>query len=205
MADQNVNAVGCLGRVLTFFGVVWIAIIVLGGMGLLSDAGFSGEFLAGFGGSIIPGLLLLGAGRALRRRGAAMDDQSASTPTPDQLHSEGSRVPSIRLEPTPAPPRSPTPTTIPMPPTESTPPSRSLPRPSAPKPPAPKPGPVDPMVKTRGDVAKSIESALSGLEEASDEPAREESAPFGVEPGRHKTSPELVDEARRRWGVDRPR
>jgi hypothetical protein len=200
MADQNVNAVGCLGRVLTFFGVVWIAIIVLGGMGLLSDAGFSGEFLAGFGGSIIPGLLLLGAGRALRRRAAALDDQSVSTPTPDQLHTEGSRVPSIRLEPTPAPPRSPTPTTFPIPPTESTP-----PKPSAPKPPAPKPRPVDPMVKTRGDVAKSIESALSGLEEASDEPTREESAPFGVEPGRHKTSQELVDEARRRWGVDRPR
>jgi hypothetical protein len=198
MADQNVNAVGCLGRVLTFFGVVWIAIIVLGGMGLLSDSGFSGEFLAGFGGSIIPGLLLLGAGRALRRRAAAMDDQSASTPTPDQLHTEGSRVPSIRLEPTPAPPRPPTPITFPLPPTESTP-----PKPSAPKPPA-KPRPVDPIVETRRDVAKSIESALSGLEEASEEPTRE-STPFGVEPGRHKTSQELVDEARRRWGVDRPR
>jgi hypothetical protein len=198
MADQNVNAVGCLGRVLTFFGVVWIAIIVLGGMGLLSDTGFSGEFLAGFGGSIIPGLLLLGAGRALRRRAAAMEDQSASTPTPDQLHTEGSRVPSIRLEPTPAPPRPPTPITFPLPPTESTP-----PKPSAPKPPA-KPRPVDPIVETRRDVAKSIESALSGLEEVSEEPTRE-STPFGVEPGRHKTSQELVDEARRRWGVDRPR
>lgn len=198
MADQNVNAVGCLGRVLTFFGLVWIAIIILGGMGLLSDAGFSGEFLAGFGGSIIPGLLLLGAGRALRRRAVAMDDQSAATPTPDQLHTEGSRVPSIRLEPTPAPPRPPTPITFPLPPTESAP-----PKPSAPKPPAPKPRAVDPIVE-RPDVAKSIESAVSGVEEASEEPTRE-GTPFGVEPGRHKTSQELVDEARRRWGVDRPR
>ena len=194
MADQNLNFVGCLGRVLTFVGVVWIAIIVLGGVGLLSRAGAPGELLAGIAGvGIIPGLILLGLGRAIRRRARAMGGKSGSTPVPDQLHTESGRVPSIRLERTPTPTPTPSPTPIPVPPVERTP----------PKPVQPRPRPVDPIVKARRDVAKSVEGALSGLEEPEESNRATETSGIGSD--RPKTSQELVDEARRRWGGDKPR
>ena len=76
MADQSSNPVGCMGRALTFIGVFWIGIVVLAGLGLFSEFGFARGFLAGIGGSIIPGLFLLAAGRALRRRARAMEEDT---------------------------------------------------------------------------------------------------------------------------------
>lgn len=201
MSEQNANAVGCLGRVLTFLGLVWIGLIVLGGIGILSRLGVRNEFIAGLvGSSIIPGLLFLASGRVLRRRAATMagpEGQTSSTPVPDQELSKGKGrgVSSIRLEPTARP--APKPAAPPMPiPTH-------FPEPSPPRPAQQKPRPVDPIAKARSDVAKSLEEAVAGLEEST-----EPSQPLGSIEGkraRPKTSQELVDEARRRWGVDKPR
>ncbi|HEX2403515.1 MAG TPA: hypothetical protein VHM29_02350, partial [Acidimicrobiia bacterium] len=75
MADQNINPVGCLGRVLTILGALWLGFLVLGGIGVLSNVGISEGFFAGAFGSAIPGVLLLWAGRALRRRARTMETQ----------------------------------------------------------------------------------------------------------------------------------
>jgi hypothetical protein len=52
-------------------------------------------------------------------------------------------------------------------------------------------------------VAKSLEEAVAGLEEST-EPSQQPGSTGGKRT-RPKTSQELVDEARRRWGVDKPR
>jgi hypothetical protein len=201
MSEQNANAVGCLGRVLTFIGLVWIGLIVLGGIGILSRLGVRDTFIAGVvGTSIIPGLLFLASGRVLRRRAATMsgpEGQTSSTPVPDQELSKGKGkgVRSIRLEPTARP--APKPATPPMP--TPTP----IPEPTPPRPAQQRPTPVDPIAKARRDVAKSLEEAVAGLEEST-EPSQQPGSTGGKRT-RPKTSQELVDEARRRWGVDKPR
>ena len=201
MSEQNANAVGCLGRVLTFIGLVWIGLIVLGGIGILSRLGVRDTFIAGVvGTSIIPGLLFLASGRVLRRRAATMsgpEGQTSSTPVPDQELSKGKGrgVSSIRLEPTARP--APKPATPPMP--TPTP----IPEPTPPRPAQQRPTPVDPIAKARRDVAKSLEEAVAGLEEST-EPSQQPGSTGGKRT-RPKTSQELVDEARRRWGVDKPR
>ncbi len=111
MADQNINPVGCLGRVLTILGTLWLGFLVLGGIGVLSDVGISEGFFAGAFGSAIPGVLLLWAGRALRRRARTMETQIepvTAVPLPDPTDK---RVPTIRVEslqtetpPAPVPP-----------------------------------------------------------------------------------------------------
>lgn len=201
MSEQNASAVGCLGRMLTFLGLVWIGLIVLGGIGILSRLGVREPFIAGLvGTSIIPGLLFLASGRVLRRRAATMsgpEGQSSSTPVPDQELSKGKGkgVRSIRLEPTARP--APKPATPPMPiPTH-------FPEPTPPRPAQQRPRPVDPIAKARRDVAQSLEEAVAGLEEST-EPSQQLGSIGGKRP-RPKTSQELVDEARRRWGVDKPR
>ena len=197
MSEQNANAVGCLGRMLTFVGLVWIGLIVLGGIGILSRLGVREPFIAGLvGTSIIPGLFFLASGRVLRRRAATMaepEGQSASTPVPDQELSKSKGVKSIRLDPTARPTPSTPPMPIPVP----------IPEPTPPRPAQQRPRPVDPIAKARRDVAKSLEEAVAGLQEPS-EPSQESGSIGGKSP-RPKTSQELVDEARRRWGVDKPR
>ncbi|HVR77879.1 MAG TPA: hypothetical protein VMS99_05745 [Acidimicrobiia bacterium] len=201
MSEQNANAVGCLGRMLTFLGLVWIGLIVLGGIGILSRLGVREPFIAGLvGTSIIPGLLFLASGRVLRRRAATMaepEGQTSSTPVPDQelSRSKGKGVRSIRLEPTarPAPKQSTPPMPIPTPTREPTP----------PRPAQQRPRPVDPIAKARRDVAKGLEEAVAGLEESTE--SSQQLGSIGGKRPRPKTSQELVDEARRRWGVDKPR
>jgi type IV secretory pathway VirB10-like protein len=193
MADQNVNAVGCLGNILTTFGFLWIGFIVLVGMGVLSETGMSGGFAAGIGGSILPGLLLLAAGRAVRRRARTIEARNVPIPTVDDSTSEGKRVPSIRPEPLERPAPTVSRTSIPAP----------LPEP-VPKPDQPLPQRVEPVPKTRRGPTKNVEeSAPHGGGVSPDD------ASIGPKPdqgaSRPKTSQELVDEARRRWGADRPR
>ncbi len=161
MADQNINPVGCLGRVLTVLGTLWLGFIILGGIGVLSDVGVSEGFFAGAFGSAIPGVLLLWAGRALRRRARTMETQVepvAPTPVPNPTEK---RVPTIRVEPlqveTPHPP---------------------------PVKPAPKPTSTFPIPK---------------------EPPPDDliDLPPPLVPPEPKTSRQLIDEARKKWG--RPR
>ena len=181
MADQSNNPVGCLGRVLTFIGVVWLLIVVLAGMGLVSEFGPAGGVIAWVGGSFIPALLLLAAGRALRRRARSMDgDDTVVIPTTVP----GKRVPTTRPEstrpvatppviPGRAPPTSrPTPRQLdPLPPPATTPPSGLE---------DVIPPPVDPSPEPKPVIAPP--------------PAADRST------GRPKTSRELVEEARKKWG-----
>jgi hypothetical protein len=161
VADQNINPVGCLGRVLTVLGTLWLGFIILGGIGVLSDVGVSEGFFAGAFGSAIPGVLLLWAGRALRRRARTMETQIepvAPAPVPGPTEK---RVPTIRVEPSPV-------ETPPPPPVK----------------PAPKPVSTFPIPK---------------------EPPQEDliDLPPPLIPPEPKTSRQLIDEARKKWG--RPR
>jgi hypothetical protein len=161
VADQNINPVGCLGRVLTILGTLWLGFVVLAGIGVLSDVGISEGFFAGAFGSAIPGVLLLWAGRALRRRARTMATQIEPAPVPDPTEK---RVPTIRIESMQT----------------ETPPAPSPPPPTIIKP-APKPAP-------------------SPTEASAVEPV---DLPPPLVPPEPKTSRQLIDEARKKWG--RPR
>jgi len=164
VADQNINPVGCLGRVLTILGTLWLGFLVLGGIGILSDVGISEGFFAGAFGSAIPGVLFLWAGRALRRRARTMQTQIepvAPPPMPPPAPSER-RVPTMRVE------------------------SSQVESPPAPPPPTP--------------VRTAPKPAPSPNETPSLEPI---DLPPPLIPPEPKTSRQLIDEARKKWG--RPR
>ena len=167
MADQNINPVGCLGRILTIVGTLWLGFRVLGGIGVLADVGVSEGFFAGAFGSAIPGVILLWAGRALRRRARTMETQiepvaPAPAPDPTEMQSPSEkRVPTIRVEPSPV-------ETPPPPPVK----------------PAPKPVSTFPIPK------ELPPEDLIDL-------------PPPLEPAEPKTSRQLIEEARKKWG--RPR
>lgn len=164
MADQNINPVGCLGRVLTILGTLWLGFVVLAGIGVLSDVGISEGFFAGAFGSAIPGVLLLWAGRALRRRARTMEAQIepvAPAPVPGPTEK---RVPTIRIE------------------------SMQTETPSAPSPPPPtiiKPAPKPVPYPTEPSAVEPVD------------------LPPPLIPPEPKTSRQLIDEARKKWG--RPR
>ena len=163
MADQNINPVGCLGRVLTILGTLWLGFVLLAGLGVLSDVGVSEGFFAGAFGSAIPGVLFLWAGRVLRRRARTMETQiEPVTPAPVSGPSE-KRVPTIRIESiqTETPPASPPPPTMP-----------TIIKPAA--------KPVPSSSKT---------SAVEPVD-----------LPPPLVPPEPKTSRQLIDEARKKWG-----
>jgi hypothetical protein len=167
VADQNINPVGCLGRVLTILGTLWLGFLVLGGIGVLSDVGISEGFFAGAFGSAIPGVLLLWAGRALRRRARTMETQIepvAPAPVPGPAEK---RVPTIRIE--------------------------SSQTETAPTPISAPPSPVKPAPKRVQPVPSPQESPPADLFEL----------PPPLEAPEPKTSRQLIDEARKKWG--RPR
>jgi hypothetical protein len=162
VADQNINPVGCLGRVLTVLGTLWLGFIILGGIGVLSDVGVSEGFFAGAFGSAIPGVLLLWAGRALRRRARTMEPQTepvAPAPVPGPTEK---RVPTMRVEPLEVEGPPPPPPVKPVP-----------------KPVSTFPIPKDPPPEDLIDL------------------------PPPLIPPEPKTSRQLIDEARKKWG--RPR
>lgn len=182
MAEQNVNPVALLGRLLTFLGVVWFGIIVLGGIGLLSELGMSGDFLAGIGGSIIPALILVAAGRALRRRAKATEGQNVPVPVTSEPTVREKRVPTSRSEtstPIPTPPRLPEPG-----PTSSPPVPRQIePLP----PPSTKPVPEPKSPTPEPETSPSIAAQVGPIKKV----------------GPAKTSKEMVEEAHKRWGRGR--
>jgi hypothetical protein len=186
MADQSNNPVGCLGRVVTFFGVAWLLVVVLAGMGLLSEFGLAGGVVAWLGGSFIPALLLLAAGRALRRRARTMEGNDTVTiPT----NVPGKRVPTTRPESTrPLP-------TPPVIPGRAPPSSRPVPR---------QLDPLPPPVTTQ---PSSLEEVIPPPVGAGPEPKPVAAPPPAVDAatGRPKTSRELVEEARKKWGGEKKR
>lgn len=164
MADQNTNPVGCLGRVLTILGTLWLGFVVLAGLGVLSDVGISEGFFAGAFGSAIPGVLLLWAGRVLRRRARTIEAQIepvAPAPVPGPTEK---RVPTIRIESMQT----------------ETPPAPSPPPPTVIKPaPKPVPSPTETSAVAPADL------------------------PPPLVPPEPKTSRQLIDEARKKWGRSR--
>lgn len=182
MADQKVtlDAAGCLGRVLTLLGFIWIGIVVLGGMGLLSELGFSRGFLAGIGGTILPGLMLLVAGRSVSRRAAKTRARTIGAPegpTPPVIQPK--RVPTIRSEPAQKAP-------IPFRVEETL----------SPKPvvePAPR---AEPAPEKPTETQEVLEEVFSKLKEPSAFTTSGRSRP--------KTSQEMIEEARKRWGTGKP-
>jgi hypothetical protein len=186
MTERNVtvDAAGCLGRALTVIGMIWIGFVVLGGIGLFSELGWSGGFAAGLGGSIVPGLFLIFAGRALRRR------SEARSPSPNApAGTTPPRLPGRTTVPTSPRPAQKAP--IPyketaLPPPTSVPPVTEQVEPVI----LPPPEPVHPAAETRDEKSRRLAEAFSRLEDAQDQ-----KSPF-----RPKSSQEMIDEAKKRWG-----
>lgn len=146
MADQRIDGAGCLGRVLTLLGIIWLGVVVFAGIfGLRDSAGSFATII----GSTLPALLLIGVGRTMSRRAAERRDAPA-LPQP--------------AAPSPAQP----------PPASqaSSQPSEVFPKPAKPASPAP---------------SASKDDALLEL-------------PPPPTPSSPKTSQEMIDEARKRWG-----
>jgi hypothetical protein len=157
MAERRIDGAGCLGRVLTLLGIIWLAVVVFTGMfGLRDNAGT----LASLIGTTLPALILIGAGRTLSRRAAERRDAPA-LPQPESPTTSSS---TSQTQKPPAPPTS----------------TPSQPSDVFPKPARSAPGPQP-------------------------EPPVELSPPPSPSPS--KTSQEMIEEARKRWGTSprRPR
>ena len=192
MADQNINLLRLLGRVLTFLGAVWFGIVVLAGIGLLEEFGANGDFLAGVAGSIIPAFLLLAAGRALRRRARAAEKAPVAVATTVPTVPE-KRVPTSRTE---------TPTTTLTPPRLpgwAPPPERPSGRP-VPRQVEPLPPPSTVATRSLEEVIPPADKAPSGAEPS---PSASPLPTTRGKPVPPKTSRELVEEARKKWGAGR--
>lgn len=174
MAEQNatVDAAGCLGRILTAIGAVWAVIAILASVGILNRVGLGSGFVATAAASLFPAILLLAAGRALRRRSRA-----ARVDLPAPKGPGAKRVPSSRQTPAQ---QAPIPAPVPTPPPPK--PAAAAPRPQA--------------VAPSGGLEPTSTTAPTPSEVPTDPgPA----APIG----RPKTSEELIEEARKRWGTGR--
>ena len=168
--ERNVKLAGLLGRLLTWIGLVWVSLIVLGGMGILNPGGPLGDFIARFlTGGILPAFVLLAAGRALRRRSRKRVGE------PEQPVESLDRPPAPRAEPpTPAP-------------------VKASPAPAPPKPPQPRPEPK-PAPKSLEEVLLKMEDRSSTApERVVDDPIELD---LHTTP---KTSQEMIDEARRKF------
>ncbi len=183
MADQQnvtIDAAGCLGRVFTAVGVVWLMIAILVSLGVLNRSGFGGGVIAVMAGSIFPALLLIAAGRALRRRSRlATTNQQIPSPQPGR---SPKRVPTSRVEPAqkaPLPPPPPV-TQVPTPVVQ-----KPAPRPAETMAPIPEP-------TTSSTPAPSVPAPVTP-------PSRVPGSARSAAPP--KTSRELIEEAHKRWGI----
>ncbi len=170
--EPNVKLAGLLGRLLTWIGFVWVSLILLGGMGILNPGGPLDDFISRFlPGGILPAFVLLAAGRALRRRSRKRVEET------DQPDEPLDRPPATRTEP---------PTSAPV---------KASPAPAPPKPPQRRPEPKP--------APKSLEEVLTKMEDRSST-APEHVVDDPIELDLHaapKTSQEMIDEARRKFGT----
>lgn len=157
MAAETNNPVGWVGRTITIIGVAWLALVFLGGAGMLSRLGLSPRAAALLGGNILPAIFLIWLGRAIVRRARP----TATRPEPEPVVVE---TPRTRL---PAPP-----------------PRRRRPTVEEPR---------------------SLEDVLAGDRDGEEvAPTDDADAPPLLPPApgsrRVRTSQEMVEEAKRRWG-----
>lgn len=165
----QVTGLGSLGRLLSFFGYVWVGLILFGRFGILGELGLDIRILGSIGGSIIPGFVLIAAGRALKKRGKVVQEKAESEEATGQ-------------EPAPDRPR---------------PPVAETPKPPAPKPTPQKPTPAKPPTAT----SRSLEDVLGEMESDSDSHDIPIASADDVEVV-PKTSAEMLEEARRKWGTE---
>ncbi len=92
---------GCLGRVLTWVGSAWLALIIIAGLGAFRGSPLD-EIVSIVGASLVPAVLLIAAGTALRRRQKAVERQAEPVVVPRRP--QGPRRP-----PPPAPVKKPAP------------------------------------------------------------------------------------------------
>ena len=174
MTDQpSTNPSGRLGSVLSAVGFAWLLLSILAGMDVLSEIGLPTELIAGLRGNILPAVVLIVAGRSMRKRARRRVEKEEPKPA----------RPAQRPQQRPQPP--------------------PLPRPKAPRTePAAHREPSPKATAQRRDVV-SLEEALAELESDA-EPAEEPLPPSDSDqPASPKTSEEMLEEARRKWGSDR--
>jgi hypothetical protein len=164
----QVSGLGCLGRLLSFFGYAWVALTLFGGFAALEEFGINPGALGSIGGSIIPGFVLIAAGRALKKRGKVVQEKSESEagspqePVPDQAR----------------------------------PPVAKTPRPPDARP--KKSAPVEPPTAP----SRSLEEVVGEMESNSDSQDIPVISAEALE-GTPKTSAEMIEEARHKWGTER--
>lgn len=169
MTEGEQNPRAALGTVLTWVGSVWVVFSVLWGLGVLQAIGISGTVASEVGGTIFPAIVLIGIGRALRRR-ARVD--------PNVI------VPDVSPAPRPTPPILPRPDTrVDFPPPVL--------------PPAPKPAPPRTLASQRAVVVAPVTEQPDSTQTREVPPIDE----LDPTPGTPKTSQELIEEARKRWGT----
>jgi hypothetical protein len=164
MTEGERNPRATLGTALSWVGSLWAAFSVLWGLGVLQAIGISGAIASEIGGTILPALVLLGIGRALKKR--SRDDSNVILP-----------------DVSPAPQRTPP----------------ILPRSDArhPVPTAPKPA------SARAEAPRKT-VVVEPPVVAPYPPEARETPPVGEldpTPGTPKTSQQLIEEARQRWGT----
>lgn len=191
---ENANAVGCLGRTLSVFGLAWAGLVVLGGLGILEQLGMSPALVAALGGSIIPALIFIAVGRGIQKRSGAGTPQPSSRGPSAQIP-RGQRGPGgSRLRPSPRV----TPPILPGGP---------VPGPAAPKPPAPRPVEPPPIAP---EAAPTITEPERGAPVMESKPGqhtvqapRYPSTGIAKPDSPKKTSKQMIEEARRKWGSGR--
>jgi len=168
MAERESNPSATLGTVLSWIGFLWFGFAVLWGMGAIDMLGLSGSLASAIGSTVFPAIILIGVGRALRRRGLASEE----TIRPDVSQVPGATPPII----------------------PDTRPRYDPPRPTVPA--APKPAPP-PMAPPKAVVVEPAEVALPDDQGVRSAPGQDPE----LTPSAPKTSQELIEEARRRWGT----
>ena len=177
MSDQSSNnAARRLGTVLSAIGFAWFLLAILADMGALSELGLPRELIAGLRGNFFTPVILIIAGRSMRKRAKRRAEQGEPQ------------------SPRPAPRPAPIPAPRPAP--------RHTPSPQASRPKPDQSEASGEPTTQRHDVV-SLEEALAGLEPET-EPAEESASQSDAEQlDGPKTSAEMLDEARRKWGSDR--
>ena len=163
MADSEQSSAATLGTALSWVGYAWFVFAVLWAMGAPQGLGVSGELASSIGSTIFPSIVLIGVGRALRRRARVVE-------SPDSFG---------------------TPPTVPRPDA-----SYELTPPPAPAPPKPA-RTVAPPKKVVAAPTPVVTAPEPGVEP----PPSEEPGPVTKPAAPPKTSQELIEEARQRWGI----
>lgn len=179
MPEERGAAARIIGTILSIIGYLWLAFAVLTWVGAANLLGMSGGLAAGMGSFAVPAIVLIAAGRAIRRRAAPGPEPALTTAPPPVVASP----PSTWYQPAPPAP-------APAPP---------APGPAAPVPPPPAPAPAPRLTEAPAPVPVPA----AGSDPTSPEPMADPSATryeeLPLEWVKPRTSGEMVAEARKRW------